>query len=142
MPPLRDRRSDISLLVKYFVHKIARRMHKNIETIPKATMEALVAWDWPGNVRELENFVERSVILTEGAVLRSPLADLRLAPGDAGAETATLEAAEREYILRVLLESDGLISGPRGAATKLGLKRTTLQSKMRKLNIQRKDYSS
>jgi formate hydrogenlyase transcriptional activator len=142
MPPLRDRRSDISLLVKYFVHKIARRMDKNIETIPNATMEALIAWDWPGNVRELENFIERSVILTEGAVLRSPLAELRPAPADAGAETATLEAAEREYILRVLRESGGLISGPRGAASKLGLKRTTLQSKMRKLSIQRKDYSS
>jgi len=142
MPPLRDRRSDIPLLVRYFVQKLARQMDKNIETIPNATMDSLVAWEWPGNVRELENFIERSVILTEGTALRSPLAELR-PEGAAGAtETTTLEAADRDYILRVLRECGGLISGPRGAAAKLGLKRTTLQSKMRKLNISRKDYSS
>jgi formate hydrogenlyase transcriptional activator len=140
MPPLRDRRSDIPLLVRHFVHKLAKRMDKKIDTIPNATVEALTNWQWPGNVRELENFIERSVILTEGNVLRVPLSELRPQVGAGGVEDTTLQAAERDYIIRVLRESGGLVSGARGAAAKLGLKRTTLQSKMRKLNIQRKDF--
>ena len=142
MPPLRDRRSDIPLLVRHFVRKLAKRMDKTIDTIPNATMDALVNWHWPGNVRELENFVERSVILTEGNVLRAPLAVLSPEARPESVEDATLETAEREYIIRVLRSCGGLVSGARGASAKLGLKRTTLQSKMRKLNIQRKDYVS
>jgi len=139
MPSLRERREDIPLLVRYFVRKFASAMDRGIETIPTETMDALVNWHWPGNVRELENFVERSVILTDGTALRAPLADFR-------AETTnspehSLESAEREHIVRVLRETRGMISGPRGAARRLGLKRTTLQSKMQRLGITRADYS-
>jgi len=140
MPPLRNRRSDIPLLVRHFAQKLAKRMDKVIDTIPNVTMDVLTNWHWPGNVRELENVIERSVILTEGKVLRVPLSELRPQVGEDGVEDTSLLAAERDYIVRVLRECGGLVSGPRGAAAKLGLKRTTLQSKMRKLNIQRKDY--
>jgi formate hydrogenlyase transcriptional activator len=143
MPPLRDRHGDIPLLVRYFVRKLARRMDKHIDTIPNSTMEALMNWHWPGNVRELENFIERSVILTEeGTVLHSPLAELKPDTTRLAAVDITLEAAEREHIIRVLRQCGGLVSGTRGAALKLGLKRTTLQSKMRKLRISRKDYAA
>jgi formate hydrogenlyase transcriptional activator len=142
MPALRQRPRDIPLLVRHFLQKIARRLEKKIDTIPSGTMDALVRWHWPGNVRELENFIERSVILSSGSVLRAPLSELQ--PGFSETEVldATLETAEREHILRVLRECGGLISGPRGAATKLGLKRTTLQSKMRKLKITRQGLAS
>jgi PAS domain S-box-containing protein len=137
VPPLRERRDDIRLLVEHFVQKFARRMNKSIASIPKKTMDALMAWDWPGNVRELENFVERSVILSQGSVLASPLCELQ--PMRAIAEQKsvdeTLEATEREHILRALRESHGQIGGPRGAAMRLGLKRTTLQSKLKQLGI-------
>ncbi|MGO9865042.1 MAG: sigma 54-interacting transcriptional regulator [Terriglobales bacterium] len=137
VPPLRERRDDIRLLVEHFVQKFARRMNKSITSIPKKTMDALTAWDWPGNVRELENFVERSVILSHGSVLASPLCELQ--PMRAIAEQKsvdeTLEATEREHILRALRESHGQIGGPRGAAMRLGLKRTTLQSKLKHLGI-------
>ena len=141
IPPLRERRGDIPLLVRHFVQKLSRRMDKNIETVPSSTMNALVHWPWPGNIRELENFIERSVILSSGSALHAPLAELEPEAGRAAAADATLESAEREHILRVLRECGGLISGPKGAALKLGLKRTTLQSKMRKLNITRADYA-
>jgi formate hydrogenlyase transcriptional activator len=140
LPPLRERKGDIPTLVHYFVRKLARRMDKQIETIPNATMQALTRWHWPGNVRELENFIERSVILTEGPVLRAPLAELIPEGQTAEFADSRLDSAEREHILRVLRDSGGLVSGPRGAADKLGLKRTTLQSKMKKLNITRRDY--
>ena len=140
MPPLRNRRSDIPVLVRHFVQKLAKRMDKVIDTIPNATMDALTTWQWPGNVRELKNFIERSVILSEGKVLRVPVSELRPQVGEDGVEDTSLLAAERDYIVRVLRECGGLVSGPRGAADKLGLKRTTLQSKMGKLNIERKDY--
>jgi formate hydrogenlyase transcriptional activator len=142
IPPLRVRPGDIPLLVRHFVQKISRRMDKHIETIPSATMDALVRWHWPGNVRELENFVERSVILSSGSVLRVPLSELQTGIDEIAVADATLEGAEREHILRVLRECGGQISGPRGAATKLGLKRTTLQSKMRKLRITRQGLAS
>ncbi len=143
MPTLRDRHGDIPLLVRYFVRKLARRMDKHIDTIPNSTMEALLNWHWPGNVRELENFIERSVILTEeGTVLHSPLAELKPETTRLAAVDITLEAAEREHIIRTLRQCGGLVSGTRGAALKLGLKRTTLQSKMRKLRISRKDYAA
>ena len=141
LPPLRERREDIPLLVRYFVDKHARRLYKKIETIEPATMRALTRWDWPGNIRELENFVERAVILTKGPVLRAPLAELEL-PEEARPveQDATLEAKEREHILRVLRETKGKISGPHGAAARLGLIRTTLNSKLKKMGIERKDY--
>jgi formate hydrogenlyase transcriptional activator len=137
MPPLRQRRGDIQLLVRHFVQKISKRLDKKIETIPSGAMDALTRWHWPGNVRELENFIERSVILSSGSVLRAPLSELPPGPEEVMPIDATLESAERKHILRVLRECGGLISGPRGAAAKLGLKRTTLQSKMRKLRISR-----
>jgi formate hydrogenlyase transcriptional activator len=139
VPPLRDRPGDIAVLVRHFVQKLARRMDKQIDTIPSTTMDALLGWHWPGNVRELENFIERSVILTEGPVLRAPLAELKPGEDEMVLGNTTLEAAEREYIIRTLRECGGQVAGERGAAAKLGLKRTTLQSKMRKLNIQRRD---
>ena len=117
-------------------------MGKTIETIPTETMAALVRWPWPGNIRELENFLERAVILTRGPVLYVPLAELETNPEDEGAtsENPSLQAAEREHILRVLRESQGQIGGDDGAAARLGLKRTTLNSKLKKLGIERSDY--
>jgi len=142
VPPLRERRQDIPLLIRYFVAKFALRMGRHIETLPKQTMAALTEWSWPGNVRELENLMERSVILSEGAVLRVPLSELRAArPTLTSPPNHTLDTAEREHIIRVLRETGGLISGPNGAARRLGLKRTTLQSKMQRLKITRSDYS-
>jgi formate hydrogenlyase transcriptional activator len=139
MPSLRERREDIPLLVRYFLLKFAREMHRGIESIPSHTMNALVNWHWPGNVRELENFIERSVILTDGTALHAPLADLQAETS--GSADHSLEGTERELIIRVLRETSGVISGPTGAARRLGLKRTTLQSKMQHLGITRKNYS-
>ena len=139
LPPLRERREDIPELVRYFTQKYARRMNRRIETIPSEAMEALTNWNWPGNVRELENFIERAVILTRGSVLHVPLAELR--GNDAAAAAmgplTTLEEAEREHILRALKESKWVVGGPAGAAARLGMKRTTLQSRMQKLGITR-----
>jgi transcriptional regulator with GAF, ATPase, and Fis domain len=141
-PPLRERSGDIPVLVRHFVHTHSRRMGKHIETIPEETMLALARWKWPGNIRELENFLERAVILTRGTVLYVPLAELEVEDqqDDADRENPTLENAEREHILRVLRETGGQIGGPTGAATRLGLKRTTLNSKIKKLSIERSDY--
>ena len=142
VPPLRERREDIPLLVRYFVEKLARRMDRRIETIPKETMAALTNWPWPGNVRELENLIERSVILSSGPALNVPISELR--ESGKAAENAfddTLSGAEREHIIRVLRETGGIISGQDGAAQRLGLKRTTLQSKIRRLGITRQEYS-
>ncbi|MBZ5546899.1 MAG: sigma 54-interacting transcriptional regulator [Acidobacteriia bacterium] len=136
VPPLRERREDVRLLVEHFVQKCAMRMNKKITSIPKKTIDALMQWNWPGNVRELENFVERSVILTHGSVLVAPLSELKSASEIALNDT--LEAAEREHILRALRESHGQIGGPRGAAARLGLKRTTLQSKLKQMRIARR----
>jgi len=141
-PPLRDRSTDIPLLVNYFVSKHAKRMNKHIATIPAETMTALCAWQWPGNVRELENFIERAVILTPGSTLRAPLGELEMAEEETPATSdPDFHAAEREHILRVLRETKGMIGGNGGAAEKLGLKRTTLNSKLRKLGIERSDYA-
>jgi formate hydrogenlyase transcriptional activator len=139
MPSLRERREDIPVLVRYFVRRFAERMKRVIETIPTETMDALIRWHWPGNVRELENFIERSVILTEGTALAAPLHELE---EPAASAPATLEHTEREHIIRILRESHGMISGAQGAAKRLGMKRTTLQSKMQKLGIVRQNYSS
>jgi formate hydrogenlyase transcriptional activator len=138
IPPLRERREDIPLLVRYFAQKFSRTMNRRIEAIPSETMEALVNWEWPGNVRELEHMVERAVILSPGPVLNVPVAELRPTNGDAS-NLQRLDEAEREHILRVLRESGGVIGGPAGAATRLGLKRTTLHFKMKKLGISRAD---
>jgi len=116
------------------------RMGKTIETIPDETMEALTKWSWPGNVRELENLLERAVILTRGQVLYVPLSELETAENEVQEENETLQAAEREHILHVLRESKGQVGGEDGAAERLGLKRTTLNSKMKKLGIGRSDY--
>jgi len=140
IPPLRERIEDIPLLVKYFVNQHARRMNRHIETIPPEVMRALTRWRWPGNVRELENFIERAVILSPGSVLRAPLAELELAVEPERESTTNLHDAEREHILRVLRETKGMIGGPGGAAKRLGLKRTTLNSKIKKLGIKRTDY--
>jgi formate hydrogenlyase transcriptional activator len=142
LPPLRERPTDIPLLVQYFLNKHARRMNKHIATIPQETMAALCAWRWPGNVRELENFIERAVILTPGSTLRAPLAELEeLDEETPPTSDPNFHAAEREHILRVLRETKGMIGGTGGAAEKLGLKRTTLNSKLRKLGIERSDYT-
>jgi len=147
VPPLRERPEDIPLLVRYFVRKFAQRMNRHIETVPRETMKRLMAWPWPGNVRELENLMERSVILSEGNVLRVSLSELRPAHTSSESDQTsqpdhTLDNAERVHIIRVLREVGGVLSGPHGAAPRLGLKRTTLQSKMRRLRITPSDYSS
>jgi formate hydrogenlyase transcriptional activator len=140
IPPLRERREDIPVLVNYFVHKHSRRMNRQIAAVPPESMETLRQWSWPGNVRELENFMERAVILTQGPILRAPLSELKASDEAAGQTDPNLENAEREHILRVLREAKGMIGGTHGAAERLGLRRTTLNSKMKKLGIKRKDY--
>jgi formate hydrogenlyase transcriptional activator len=135
IPPLRERREDIPILVRYFTQKFAQRMHRPIETIQARTMDALSAWDWPGNVRELENFIERSVILSPGRELLIPVSELG-ATRQAIAPGSTLEALERDHILKTLQETRGKVGGIDGAAARLGLKRTTLLSRMEKLGIQ------
>jgi formate hydrogenlyase transcriptional activator len=142
IPSLRERREDISLLVRYFVTKHARHMDKQIDSIPSDVMKALVRWDWPGNIRELENFIERAVILSKGPTLRAPLSELEVATLTPDVEDVNLEKTEREHILRVLRETKGVIAGPQGAAARLGLKRTTLNSRMKKLQITHDDYIS
>ena len=141
IPPLRERREDIPLLVRYFAQKYARRMKKPIDTVPVKAMAALTEYHWPGNVRELENFIERAVILSRGTELQLPLAELKQrtkVPAAASSNgLATLEHAEREHIVRALGETRWVIGGARGAAARLGMKRTTLQSRMRKLGIDR-----
>ena len=143
IPPLRERREDISLLVHYFVLRASRQMQKRIRLVPKQAMDALVNADWPGNIRELENFIERCVILTQGEELNVPRGELkRAATRSVASGAATFEQAERQAILDALKAASGKLSGGGGAAERLGLKRTTLQNKMRKLNISRGDYSA
>ena len=141
MPALQERKEDIPLLVRYFVQDFARRMKKQIETVPAETMNVLVNWTWPGNVRELENIIERSVILSQGPILAVPLGELSLSPQDSFND-GTLESLRRETIVRVLRETGGVLSGPGGAAARLSLKRTTLQSRMQKLGISREEYEN
>ena len=138
VPPLRERREDIPKLVWYYVEKYARRMQRNINTIPIPTMQALVNCAWPGNVRELQNFIERSVILSSGSVLRPPLAELNQVPVQApGLDRSTLKEMERDEVLRAVQECNWVIGGSKGAAARLGIKRTTLAMRMRRLNILR-----
>jgi formate hydrogenlyase transcriptional activator len=140
LPALRERLDDIPRLVRHFTQHFARRMGRRIEVIPSAVVDALVRYPWPGNVRELQNIIERAVILSPGSALQVPLGDLQAAPAQAqepAAAAGTLADAERDHILGVLRETGWVLGGPNGAAGRLGMKRTTLQSKMKKLGISR-----
>jgi formate hydrogenlyase transcriptional activator len=164
IPALRERREDVPLLVRYFVQKFSRRLNKVVEYVPAEAMNALTNYPWPGNVRELENFIERAVLLSRGKELRVPVSELAAesnalavgrgaatdtarvefearhedeAEGPTASSITTLEQAERQHILRALQQTHWRIGGPKGAAALLDMKRTTLQARMRKLNIRR-----
>jgi len=142
IPPLRERRDDIPLLVHYFVLRHSRQMQKRVKSVPKQAMEVLVNADWPGNIRQLENFIERCVIFTQGEELNVPYAELKKVSDRSVASAApSFEQAERQAIIDALRAASGRIAGKGGAAERLGLKRTTLQNKMNKLNISRAEYS-
>src|SRR5215472_13366927 len=134
IPPLRERPEDIPLLVRYFAQRYGRRMEKQVESIPAAALRKLSAWHWPGNIRELENFVERAVILTRSTALEVPVSELKRLGASLPGPTPS-ESSERADILRVLKETNGRVAGPNGAAQRLGVKRTTLISRMNKLGI-------
>ncbi|HEY2018715.1 MAG TPA: sigma 54-interacting transcriptional regulator [Bryobacteraceae bacterium] len=139
VPPLRERREDIPLLVRYFVQQNARRMNKRITTIPSESMQVLTRYHWPGNIRELQNFIERAVIVSPGPVLQAPIRELKR--GTVGpSDVQTLAAAERDAIVKALKEANGRVGGEQGAAARLGMKRTTLQAKMRKLGIETRSF--
>jgi formate hydrogenlyase transcriptional activator len=135
LPPLRERTDGIPTLVRHFAQQFARRMGKRIDTIPQATMDALVQYAWPGNVRELQNVIERAVILSPGNELHIPLDDLKSAAQQKTVSAVTLADAEREHILNALNETQGVVGGSKGAAARLGIKRSTLQNRMKKLGI-------
>ncbi len=137
IPPLRERREDVPALVEHFVEIYARRMHKQIDQISPETMSALVSYPWPGNIRELQNFIERSVILTSSNVLQPPLASLQNAAEAGSLGAITLEDAERDHIRKILEQTRWVVSGPNGAAARLGMKRSTLYFRMQKLGISR-----
>jgi transcriptional regulator with GAF, ATPase, and Fis domain len=167
IPPLRERREDIVLLAKYFVQKLAKRMEKKIESVPMSVIKGLMAWDWPGNIRELENFIERAVILTRGRTLEAPLSELRKAnfgePVQAPVPRGEDEIArivketvsslsgkrdldehvrkQREEIIRVLTECKGRVAGANGAATRMGIHRTTLISRIKRFGINPYQYA-
>jgi formate hydrogenlyase transcriptional activator len=164
IPPLRDRREDIPLLVSYFVQKFAKEMQKSIEAVPAAAMKGLTAWDWPGNIRELENFIERAVLLTRGKSLEAPLAELRKtrldplphaamhetrqATGERTSSSSNRASVADEYtrkqhdqIVQALAASKGRVGGADGAAARLGMNRTTLLSRMKKFGIYAKQYA-
>jgi len=140
VPPLRERREDIPLLVHYFVSRLSRRMQKRIRSIPKPAMDAMTNAAWPGNVRELENFIERAVILSRGDELNVPIVELKKSSARNALPVSTFHEAERQAIIEALKAASGRISGTGAAAERLGLKRTTLQNKMRRLNIMKADY--
>lgn len=140
IPPLRERPEDIPLLVRYFAHKYARRMEKEIESIPTAAMKKLAAWHWPGNIRELENFIERSVILTHASALQLPVGEIG-SNGGAAPETSSKQATDRDEILRILKDTHGRVGGPQGAAARMSINRTTLISRMKKLGIDPRQIS-
>ena len=144
LPALRERVEDIQLLVMHFVQACAKRMHKSIEQIPAETLHRLLSYSWPGNIRELQNFIERAVILTPGKVLRAPVRELESPPNKSGTaaqsvtkRALTLKDAERELIIQALAETNWVVGGFKGAASRLGLKRTTLISKMRRMGLSR-----
>jgi formate hydrogenlyase transcriptional activator len=142
LPPLRARREDIPALVEHFVETYARRMGKQIEHVPPETMVALSSYQWPGNIRELQNFIERSVILSSENILDAPLASLKSATEVESLGPITLEDAERDHIRKTLEQTRWVVSGPNGAAARLGIKRSTLYFRMQKLGISRtkKDF--
>jgi len=137
LPPLRERREDIARLVSHFVELFARRMGKRIEQIPQTTMNAFLEYSWPGNVRELQNLIERAVIRSDNGVLPNPLPTSQKNAVPPIAPKGTFRDAERDLILKTLRATGGLVGGPRGAAVQLGLKRTTLITKMKRLGIYR-----
>jgi len=137
IPPLRERREDIQLLISHFVDMFARRMAKHIDQVPQATMNALTAYPWPGNVRELQNLIERAVIRSDNGVLPNPLPRSKDDAHAATLSEGTFMDSQRALILQTLRAAGGMIGGPQGAAARLGLKRTTLVSKMKKLGIYR-----
>jgi len=142
VPPLRNRAEDIPLLVRRFVNKYAERMRKRIDEIPEEAMDVLSAHSWPGNIRELQNFIERSVILTDGKMLCPPLEGLRQAAEHGSSEAITLEEAERDHIRKTLKQTNGVVAGPHGAAARLGMRRSTLYFHMQKLGISRSRKNS
>jgi formate hydrogenlyase transcriptional activator len=137
IPPLRERREDIPLLTRYFAREAARKLNKTIDSIPAETMKALAEYQWPGNIRELENVVERAVILSHRSVLRVPYRDLqsRIAPGHVSEKLETMADVEREHIRTILKDTRWVLSGTRGAAARLGMNRSTLYFRMKKLGI-------
>jgi transcriptional regulator with GAF, ATPase, and Fis domain len=137
LPPLRARSEDIPALVSHFVQVYGRRMGKQIDHIPPATISALSSYQWPGNIRELQNFIERSVILSDGTVLSPPLAELKRSPVAEPLGAVTLKDAERDHILKTLMQTRWVVAGPNGAAARLGMKRSTLYFRMQKLGISR-----
>jgi len=137
LPPLRERRGDIPALVEHFVEIYGRRMNKQIEDISPETMSAISSFHWPGNIRELQNFIERSVILSSGNSLHAPLAELAHSPETESSGAVTLEDAERDHIRKILESTKWVVSGPNGAAARLGIKRSTLYFRMQKLGISR-----
>jgi formate hydrogenlyase transcriptional activator len=142
LPPLRERREDIPALVSHFVELYGRRMGKQIEHIPPDTMSKLIAYQWPGNIRELQNFIERSVIVTSGNILHPPLTGLNSAAAAESTGAITMEDAERYHILKTLELTRWVVSGPNGAASRLGIKRSTLYFRMQKLGISRTNRNS
>jgi formate hydrogenlyase transcriptional activator len=140
IPPLRERPEDIPLLVRYFTQKYGRRMQKQIESIPAAALRKLSGWHWPGNIRELENFIERSVILTRGTALQAPIGELSI-NGRNAPLAGSREADERDGIVRILRVTSGRVGGRDGAAARMGIKRTTLISRMKKLGIDQRKVS-
>jgi transcriptional regulator with GAF, ATPase, and Fis domain len=144
IPPLRDRKEDIPDLVHAFVRRFSARMKRQIDVVPTPTIEAIKRYDWPGNIRELQNFLERSVIMSAGPVLRAPIESLARSDSNAktSVEPVTLEEAETSHIMRALQQTSWVIGGPKGAAEKLGLKRTTLIAKMRRLAITRPECAN
>jgi formate hydrogenlyase transcriptional activator len=141
IPPLRDRKEDIPLLVHYFVALLSHKMRKSIGVIPREAMETMVNWHWPGNVRELQNFIERSVILTRDETLAAPIAELKQKVSPKTASSTKLPSTDREIIVEALRQAQGRIAGAGGAADRLGLKRTTLLKRMARLNISRSEHT-
>jgi formate hydrogenlyase transcriptional activator len=137
LPPLRARREDIPALVEHFVEIYSHRMGKQIDEVPAEAMRVFMGYSWPGNIRELQNFIERSVILSNGTVLRPPLEELDRHPDSELVGAVTLEEAERDHIRKTLEEVRWVVAGPNGAAARLGIKRSTLYFRMQKLGISR-----
>jgi formate hydrogenlyase transcriptional activator len=140
VPPLRERREDIPLLTRHFTQKYAQRIGRKIDAISTSAMDTLNRYGWPGNIRELQNVIERSVVLTRGRALELAIPEIGALPASNKSKSDLAAAADREKILQALKEAKGIVGGPQGAAMRLGLKRTTLQARMKKLGISRGEY--